>query len=105
MTEIVKPKKLGASGIIYTGKSFLATLLIGMDEINDPVVTVYDGIDNTGEELIPTNKYDADAFGINGVVLTYMVECWTGIYVEITCQGTVEVVIHYQEDARKGGKG
>ena len=100
--QTVKSKKLGASGSVYTGKCFLATVLIGMDEANDAVVTAYDGVDNTGNELIPTNKYDASALGLNGVVLQFMVECWEGIYIEITCSGTCEIVTHYAEDARKG---
>ena len=100
--QTVKPFELGASGQVYTGKCFLATLLIGMDETNDATVSVHDGLDNTGPELIPTNKYDASALGLNGVVLQFMVECWTGIYVEITCAGTCEIVVHYMEDARKG---
>ena len=105
MTEIVQTTELGASGQIFTGKGFLAALLIGMDEANDATVSVHDGTDNTGPELIPTNKYDASALGLNGVVFHYMIECWDGAYVEITSQGTVEVVGHYTKDARKGGKG
>ncbi len=105
MTEIVKHEKLEASGQIYVGKCFLAAVLIGMDETNDATVTVYDGEDATGEEVIPTNKYDASLLGMNDAILPYMVECWNGIYVEITCTGTCEVVVHYQEDARKGSIG
>ena len=42
---------------------------MGMDNANDPQITVYDSIDGTGTpvELIPTNPYDASAMGLNGI--------------------------------------
>lgn len=100
--QTVRSKKLGASGQVYVGKCFLTTILIGMDEVNDVVLTVHDGINNTGEEIIPTNKYDASSLGLNGVVLQFMVECWLGIYLDITCSGTCEIVAHYDIDVKRG---
>ena len=42
---------------------------LGLDNANDPQVTVYDSIDGTGTptELIPTNPFDASAMGLNGI--------------------------------------
>lgn len=94
--ESVKSIKLTSSGIAYTGESLLTGMLLGMDKVNDPEITVYDGLDNTGEELIPTNDYDASALGLNGAMFGFADKCKTGIYVEITCAGTVEVIIKYQ---------
>ena len=63
---------------------------------------MYDGEDNTGEEILPTNEYDATLLGLNGVVLKAPVQCWTGIYVEISCAGTVEAITHYKERENVG---
>jgi hypothetical protein len=94
--ESVDTSKKTASGIVYTGHSWLYDMLIGTDGVNNPTITVYDGIDNSGVEKIPTNAYDASALGINGVVYNAKRKCAKGIYVEITCVGTVEVVVGYK---------
>jgi len=95
--QLLQHKKLSASGVAYTGGCALASMFIGMDGVNDPEITVYDGIDATGSEVVPTATYDASALGLNGFhggLLGY--DCKAGIYVEITCAGTVEVVVGYK---------
>lgn len=77
-------------------KVVLTSILIGMDKTNDPLITVYHGVDNTGQEIVPTNTYDASQLGINGLILYYAKKCPLGIYVEITLgAGDVEVVVDY----------
>ena len=93
----VKSTKLSVSAIIYTGESILTHLLIGTDGVNDPTITVYDGVDNTGTEKVPSTTYDASALGLNGFTLTIPAEFLVGIYIEITCAGTVEVCCGYRE--------
>ena len=83
------------SGIIYTGPCNLTSFLLGTDGINDPVITIYDGLDNTGTEIIPTATYDASAIGINGAIFHWAKKCIIGIYLEIACDGAVEVVCDY----------
>jgi len=82
--------KLTASGIVYTGKCIFRGFLLGCDGVNDPVVTVYNGLDNTGKEIVPTSTYDASAYGLNGCVGMEKY-CSRGVYIEITCAGNVEV--------------
>lgn len=94
--EAVKSIKLTSSGIAYTGECLLTGMLLGMDKVNDPSITIYDGTDATGDEVVPTNDYDASALGLNGYMASKPDHCKTGIYVDITCAGTVEVVIKYQ---------
>lgn len=94
--EAAKSVKLTTSGIAYTGECLMTGMFLGMDKLNDPNITVYDGIDNTGNEIVPTNDYDASALNLNGYQAGTPDHCETGIYVEITCAGTVEVVIKYQ---------
>jgi len=93
---VVVSKKLSASGMIFTGESILSHMLLGTDGVNDPTITIYDGTDNTGEEIVPTTTYDSSALGLNGFTLTHVLEFIIGIYVEITCSGTVEVCCGYK---------
>jgi len=84
-----------SSGIVYTGSCLLFHMFVGTDKTNDPEITIYDGTNNTGTEVVPTNTYDATALGLNGFCLATPIKCGTGIYVEITCGGNVEVNIGY----------
>ncbi len=93
----VTSKKLSESGMAATGESVLTHMLLGTDGTNDPVITIYDGLDNTGTERVPTTTYDASALGLNGFVLATPLEFKIGIYVEITCVGTVEVCCGYKK--------
>ena len=90
-------KVLTASGLVTKGRAKILGMLIGMDGVNDPTITVYDGLDNSGEVKIPTSTYDASALGLNGVEKSYLLRCATGIYVEISGLGSGEVVIYYTE--------
>jgi len=85
------------SQIITTSPAVLLGMQLGTDGSNDPIVTVYNGTDNTGGEIVPTATYDASALGLNGFIGAYDKKAYSGIYVEITCAGAVEVTIDYRE--------
>ena len=87
--------KLSASGIVTSQPALMLGVQIGMDATNDLTLTIYNGVDNTGTETLPTNQYDASALGLNGVVMPYGKHCPNGIYLEMTCAGTAEVVIDW----------
>jgi len=89
-------KKLSTSGIATSKCALLLGIQIGMDGTNDATITVYNGTDNSGDEIIPTNTYDAATLGIQGLVSSYGKLATDGIYVEITCAGTVEVVVDFK---------
>jgi hypothetical protein len=89
-----EPTKFTASGIIHTGPCVFMGFLLGTDGVNDPVITVYDGLDNTGQEIVPSCTYDASAYGLNGCTGIHQY-CTTGLYIEITCVGAVEVVVQH----------
>ena len=59
------------SGLIYSGGCWFVNFKLGMDNANDPLVTIYDTIvapvPGTDTELVPSQSYDASAQGINGV--------------------------------------
>ncbi len=89
-----EPTKITVSGIINTGPCVFHGFLLGMDGVNDPVITIYNGVNNTGQEIVPTATYDASLLGLSGVVGMNQY-CDIGLYIEITCAGAVEInVIH-----------
>jgi hypothetical protein len=63
----------------------------GTDYNNDAIVTNSDSTAASGKILLPTHKVDASALGLNGVTLSVGKNFYTGVYVEITTDGTVDV--------------
>lgn len=93
MTSTV-PAIVTSSALVYTGACIFHGILMGTDGVNDPTITVYNNTSAAGNKVIPTATYDASLLGINGV--TGMKQnCNNGLYVEITCAGSVEVVVQY----------
>lgn len=95
----IRHKKLTASGIISNGACVVHGFLIGADGTNDPTITLYDNTSATGNEVVPTNTYDASLLGINGVIFGEPgIRCETGLYCEITVGGggAVEVTVYYR---------
>ena len=91
-----KHKKILTTQIVVNRPCRLMGFLIGTDGTNDPTITVYDGTTNSGDEIVPTNTYDASILGLNGFMLDGMgIGAYDGLYCEITCSGVVEVVIYY----------
>ena len=95
---MARKRHISASGAIYTGKCIYYGFRAGLDATNDATITIYDNTAASGTEICPTNTYDASALGLNGEVLgdAAAIECDYGIYVDITCSGTCEVVVVYQ---------
>lgn len=87
---------VSSSQSVTTSPAVLAGMQVGTDGANDPIITVYDGTDSTGAEIVPTASYDASALGLNGFVASYDKKAYNGIYVEITCGGAVEVTIDWR---------
>ncbi len=87
---------VSSSQIITSNSAVLMGMQVGTDGVNDPTITVYDGVDNSGNEIVPTTTYDASALGISGFVAAYAKRAYNGIYVEISGTGAVEVTIDYR---------
>lgn len=71
--------------------------MLGMDGTNDPTVTIYDhATAASGNEVVPTNTYDASALGANGVMFPERVACENGIVVDVVLGGgNLEVTLYY----------
>ena len=92
----VQPTRVITSGSVHTAPCFLARVLIGTDNINNPTVVIYNEADNSKTEskrVLPSVSYDASALGLNGVVFEFMEFLDEGLYVDITCGGTCEVIV------------
>jgi len=77
-----------ASGIVWNSEGSLVGLLIGMDNANDPQITVYDGLDATGTQIVPTTNLDASAKGFNGFMPGDVhIPFRTGCYVVVEASG------------------
>ena len=63
---------------------FFLGFLLGLDGTNDPTITIYDNTTNTGNQIIPTNTYDASQLGLNGAILPYPKYCKNGVYADIS---------------------
>ncbi len=83
------------SGIVHSTWSIVFGFLLGCDGVNDPTVTIYNGQSVVaGQEIVPTNTYDASALGLNGAV-GLNIYCPDGVYVTMSCAGTVEVLTYF----------
>ena len=89
-----------ANKLIHTGPGLLFGMLLGTDSANDPTITIYDGITAAGDELVPTATYESAYKGLNGFTCSYGKQFDTGLYIEISCGGTVEVSVDYRELSR-----
>jgi len=90
--------KFGSSAVAVRGQGLLYNMQIGCDGSNDPIVTIYDGESATNaKEIVPTCTYDASALGMNGFTSTVGKKFIKGLYVEITCGGTVEVILDWEK--------
>jgi hypothetical protein len=82
------------SGLVYSGKCILRGFTLGTDGVNDPAIVIYDGTSASGTEVVPTATYDASLLGLNGATGLHHY-CANGIYVGITCAGSVKVTVYY----------
>jgi len=88
--------KSTTSELIHTGEVYLCGMHIGLDGINNPSITVFDGTDDTGIEIVPLTEYDAGALGLQGFETNYPILCETGLYIKIACAGDVYVITKYR---------
>jgi len=88
-----------ADALIDTGQGVITGMMVVTDGTNDVTVDIYNNTSATGTKLIPTwtvttstsNRYATISFGENGEDYS------TGLYVDITCLGTVSYMVYYDE--------
>lgn len=102
------PKYLTDSGLIWTGHGSLTVLLIGgMDDTNDPQITVYNNTAGSGTPIVPTTPLDASVKGFNGFTkgeIKFTIGCY--ILVEAAGggdfdPGTIQIVAAVEEGLKQ----
>lgn len=97
MSGVSKHYNISSNGIftIATVPLVLTGLLIGVDAVNDPSVTIYDSPTAiSGDEVIPETPFDASALELKGFV-NFKIHCPKGITVKVSTLGTGEVIVYY----------
>jgi len=90
----VTPKLFTASGIVTAKDAALCGLQVGVDGINDVTLTVYHGTSAAqGNELVPTMILDGTKKILHGGVWGYEKDSPGGMYIEINCAGSCEVIL------------
>lgn len=86
-----------SSGIVTSAAAYYCGMRIGYDGIYSPTITVYDGTSDTGNVIVPTQQYDPSATKAPHEGSGFPDYCANGIYVDISCDGDVEVIIKYRD--------
>ena len=84
---------LTESGTVLSETGILNGLIVKPDGINDPVINVFDNIAASGINLIPSDTVFDGSSKLAVLSFNPGVIFDIGLYVEITCVGTVEVQV------------
>jgi len=89
------PITIRSSGLVYGGRCIFHGYMVGTDGVNDPTVTIRDSVlSSGGNEVVPAATYDASLQGMNGAT-GLRVLCENGLYVDVSCAGSVKVVLYF----------
>jgi len=91
------PVKFSVSGIIYGSPCVFIGFLLGVDGVNDPTITFYNGTTVIGDgEVFPTTPFDASTLDPKGFMPGGMeIDCPNGLYVQVSAtMGTGEAIAY-----------
>jgi hypothetical protein len=92
--------ELAADSLITIGKGCFAGIILQTDGANTTTVNAYDNTTNSGRKLIAewvvesTSRYQAVSLDLEPCLVRYK----TGIYIDITTNGSVKYVVYYLPD-------
>jgi len=86
-----------ATGQAITGAGKFQGLIIKCDGTNDVTLNVYDNTAASGTQLIPTNSVFEGTVRLAAISFAPGIYYNTGVYLEITCAGTCEIMVQYNE--------
>ena len=106
------PVMLTASGVALAAPGYIAGMLVGMDNTNDPQITVFNHASAaSGDQVIPTTNLDASAKGFNGFMGPMKIRCSIGAYVLVEnsgggawTPGAIEITVFTIPDNQDGWK-
>jgi hypothetical protein len=86
-----------ADALIATGPGNFDGIVVVTDGTNPVTVTIYDSTAASGKQLIPTSVITTSAVDrIRAIGYTTPVRFNTGLYVDITCAGTVKYTVTWK---------
>jgi len=97
-TPITSGTALTASGLVLTGSGQFHGFAIKCDGTNDVTVNVYDNTAASGTKLIPADTVFDGTVKANAWSESPPISVDNGIYIEITCSGTCEILPRYFAD-------
>ena len=103
MTGNTVTSSSAVTGLTIPGRTKFCGFMVATDGANDPTVAIYDNTAGSGTILVPSTTFDASALGINGAMLFEPIPLSTGLYVDITCAGTVSVTVYTTNRTLMGG--
>jgi len=87
-----------SSALVLTGSGQFHGFALKADGTNDVTVNVFDSLTATGRKIIPTDSVFDGTVKLNAWSDNPAIRLDTGIYIEITCAGTCEIVPRYSAD-------
>jgi len=93
---IANSKTQTVDNLIYTGACYFKGLLVQPDGTNDVTITLYDNTAGSGTKIIATLVFAGDE-GAQALQIPVRIQCWAGIYADITTAGTVEYSIFWSK--------
>ena len=85
-----------ADALIATGQGVFYGIIVSTDSTNAVTLDIYDNTSASGTKLIPTSTITtASDDRIQSITFENGVEFYKGIYVDITCAGTVGYNVYY----------
>ena len=89
---------VSASSLIIEGMGKFGGMVLGVDGVNNPTVTVYDNNEASfgNGMIVPTQEFDATELRLNGLLFgDKWINFKKGLYVVISCAGVVRVTIYH----------
>lgn len=83
-----------ADSLIFTGTCFFRGFIVQPDGTNDVSLTFYDNTSATGNKIVATMTFKGTG-GPQALQLPVKIQCFNGIYVDVTTAGTVEYTVFF----------
>lgn len=86
---------------IEGGSALFGGVLVFTDGTNDPTLTIYDNITNSGRMLVPATTYDAVYYGNQGFMPGFPIIMNDGIHIVVSLgAGTGYIVVFHRPHKR-----
>lgn len=85
-----------ASALIASSDGIFGGIIIATDGTNAVTLTIYDGTDATGTKMFPAMTITTSSTD-RIQAISFPVRYYEGLYIAITCSGTCEYTVYFEE--------